>query len=363
MSGLGETVWSHASRMRWLVAAACSLTVGRAAVHEYHPERYSLIFSSEKPPVLRLKPGDTVQTTTVDSEGRDETGRAVGPKYNALTGPFYIEGARPGDTLVVYLEQVRLNSKRGSASTRIGDNAITPREFAKGMAGAKGYFWTIDSAITPQEFAKGTAGGKGYYWEYDLERMIGSTNVTPRLSRLKLPLRPFPGCIGVAPAHEEALSARFAGDHGGNLDYNALVEGTKLYFPVNVEGALFYFGDGHAAQGDGESSGGAVETTLAVRFRVELQSKQQIPSLRAESEEFHIAIGVGDPLDRAYQRATANMVHWLTQGFGLDRQEAYVLIGTTAQFDIASIASDRGNTVACKIPRKLLRQVVEPGPR
>lgn len=329
-----------------------------AEIHVYRPEGYSLNFSSAEKPVLRLRPGDSVQTTLVDSEGNDETGRRVGPKYNALTGPFYIEGAKPGDTLVVRLREVRLTGKRGFASTRISENAITPREFAKGAAGVKGYFWTVDRPITPQEFVKNSAGGRGYTWTYDFKTMTASTDVTPRLSRLRLPLRPFPGCVGVAPPLQESLSARFAGDHGGNLDYNQLVEGTTLYFPVYAEGALFFLGDGHAAQGDGEPSGGAVETTLAVKFEVDVLSQQQIPSLRAESDEFYIAIGVGDPLERAYQRATANMVHWLTQGFGLEREEANVLIGTLARFDIASVVNQRGNTIACKIPKALLKQVL-----
>jgi acetamidase/formamidase len=144
------------------------------------------------------------------------------------------------------------------------------------------------------------------------------------------------------------------------MDYNQLMEGTTLHFPVQVPGAYFYFGDGHAAQGDGESSGGAIETTLAVKFSVDVLPQQQIPGPRAESDEFYMAIGVGDPLDRAYQRATANMVHWLTVGFGLTRQEAYALIGTSARFDIASIVNERGNTIVCKIPKQFLRQIAAP---
>lgn len=194
--------------MKFLYRGAVFLigvSVAQAMNHVYKPDRYSLFFTSDKEPVLRLRPADTVETTSVDSEGNDETGKSVGPKYNALTGPFYVEGAKPGDTLVVRLERVRLNSRRGIASTRIADSAITPQEFAKGAAGAKGYYWSIDAPIAPQDFARNSAGGKGYHWNFDLESQTGSTDVTPRLSRLRLPLRPFPGCIGVAPALQETL--------------------------------------------------------------------------------------------------------------------------------------------------------------
>ena len=131
-----------------------------------------------------------------------------------------------------------------------------------------------------------------------------------------------------------------------------------MYFPVSVEGAHFFFGDGHAFQGDGEPNGGSVETPLGVTFRVELQPGKPIPSLRAENAQFYIAMGVGNPLDTAFQRATANMVHWLTTQFGLDRQEAHVLIGTSAQYDIGSIVNERGNSVACRIQKQLVDQLL-----
>ena len=305
-------------------------------MHQFKPQDYKLTFSSTEKPALRIQPGDTVITTSFDSEGGDENGKIIGPKYNALTGPFYIEGAKRGDTLVIHLEKVRLNSKGGLASTRISEAAITPREFAKEQAGSKGYRWL-----------------------YNQQAGTASTDVTARLGKLRMPLRPFPGCIGVAPADGEALSSLYAGPYGGNIDYNRVVEGTTVYLPVNVDGAYFYFGDGHAFQGDGEPNGGSVETPLAVTFRAEVHAKKTIPSLRLEDEDSYTAIGVGNPLDTAFQRATANMVHWLTSEFGLDRQEAYVLIGISARFDIGSIVNERGNSVGCRISKKFLRQMLD----
>ena len=324
-------------RMRVLLIVVLAGVLG-AETHQFKPRSYSLVFTGSGEPALRIKPGDTVETTCVDSNGDDETGKHVAPVWNALTGPFYVEGAQPGDTLVVRLERIRLNSHRGVASTRMADEADTVRDL-------------VGSKYT----------GKGYQWNFDTDSMTGSTtDLGPRLARYRLPLAPFPGCVGVAPAWGESLSALYAGSHGGNLDYNRLVEGTVLYFPVSVAGGWFFICDGHAAQGDGEPSGGAVETTLAVRFRVDVRAKQNIPSVRAESEEYYAALGIGDPLDLAYQRATANMIHWLTHEFALTREEAQVLIGTSAVYDIASIVNQRGKTVACKIARRSLRQLLEP---
>ncbi|MCC7497785.1 MAG: acetamidase/formamidase family protein [Bryobacterales bacterium] len=322
------------TRALLLVTLAASLA---AETHQFQARSYSLVFTASGEPALRVKPGDTVETTTVDSNGDDETGKHVAPVWNALTGPFYVDGAEPGDTLVVHLERVRLNSRRGAASSRMADEADTVRD----LLGSR-------------------FSGRGYHWTFDTGSMTGSTGLSPRLARYKLPLAPFPGCVGVAPAWGESLSALTAGPHGGNLDYNRLVEGTTLYFPVNVRGGWFFIGDGHAAQGDGEPNGGAVETTLAVRFRVDLRPKQKIPSVRAETKDFYAALGIGDPLDQAFQRATANMIHWLTGEFQLTREEAHVLIGTSARYDIGAVVNPRGKTVACRISRQALSQLLQP---
>ncbi len=300
--------------------------------HEFKPRGYSIVFTANAEPALRIKPGDVVSTTCVDSNGDDETGKHVTEPYNSLTGPFYVEGAQPGDTLAVKLEKIWLTSRKGLASTRLSE-----------------------ASVTPQYLVRSQFKSKIYFWDYDLQSMTASTRgLGERMQKFKLPLRPFPGCIGVAPAWRESLSSIMADSHGGNLDYNKLVEGATVYLPVYVPGAFLFLGDGHAAQGDGEPSGGAVETTIGVRFRVALQSKKPIPSVRAESDEFYMAMGIGNPLDVSFQRATANMVDWLTKDFGLTNEEAHVLIGTTARYDIAAVVNPRGAGVVCKIAKKTL---------
>lgn len=182
-------------------------------------------------------------------------------------------------------------------------------------------------------------------------------NLSERMKNLRLPLKPFPGCIGVAPALREAQSSITADTHGGNMDYNELVEGTTVYLPVHTAGAYLYIGDGHAAQGHGETSGGGIETSLQVRFRVTLQKQNTIPSVRAESSQHLMAMGMARPLDEAFQRATVNMIDWLTGEFNLSAAEAHVLLGSTADYDIANVRNPR-YTVVCKVDKALLRQLV-----
>lgn len=302
-----------------------------AETHQFKPRTYSREFSPYMEPALRVRSGDIVATTCVDSEGQDETGRRVTPPWNPLTGPFYIEGAEPGDSLEVELVKIRLNRANGFGSSRISDAAVPPRY----LLDNRGPF-------------------RGTKWAFDLERMTASTELTPRLGSYRVPLRPFPGCIGTAPAWREAQSSITADAHGGNVDYNRLVEGTRVYLPVNVAGAYFFIGDGHAAQGDGETSGGAIETTLAVELRFTLHKKKAIPSMRAESDEYLMALGMGRPLEEALKQATANMLEWLRNDYGLTAEESHVLLGTAAHFDVASIPNPR-YTVACRLNKNLLK--------
>lgn len=315
-------------------------------IHHFKPELYWRELSSNIEPVLRIRPGDVVITTCVDSNGNDETGTNVTVPYNPLTGPFYIEGAETGDTLVVVLEQVSLNRPTGFGSTAIAATAVTPRY------------------LMQKRFSS-----RSVTWQFDFNTMTATTDSLGGLKKLRLPLRPFLGTIGVAPPSRQAkysplmgrmgsaASSITADEHGGNVDYNQLVEGTTLYFPVFVPGAYLFMGDGHAAQGDGETSGGAIETSLKVRFRVSLLKNQQIPAMRAESDEYFMAIGTGRPLDEAFQRATVNMIEWLTSDFGLTPEEVHVLLGTSATYDIAVVATPR-HTVVCKIKKTLIREII-----
>lgn len=327
--------------MKRLMVAALLLSVIIAVTnpttHKFTPSRYYHEFSAYMEPALHIKQGDTVETTCADSDGHDKNGKKVTDPPNPLTGPFYVDGAEPGDTLVVNLDRIRLNRKTGIQSTRMAENTVLPR-------------YHIDYK-TP---------GRIITWNFDFESMTAAVDdLSPRMKQFRLPLRPFLGCIGVAPAMNEAQSTFTADAHGGNMDYNQLVEGTTMYFPVSVAGAYLFVGDGHATQGDGETSGGGIETSMDVQFRVSLIKKNRIPSARAETSDYYLAMGMARPLDEAFQRATTNMIAWLTTDFGLTSEEAHVLIGSTARYDIGNIVDPR-YTVACKIEKKILHQIASP---
>ena len=199
--------------------------------------------------MLRIAPGDTVSTWSVGADGVDAKGERRSPGGNPQTGPFYVEGAMPGDTLVVRLNRLRTNRAWAVSGSRVMPTAVEPGHLA-GLKWADSFDsrWTIDAAA-------GIAR---------LERPPDA------LKDFTVPLRPMLGCVAVAPAQQWAIRTTDSGRFGGNMDYNELVEGTTVYLPVNHPGALLFIGDGHAAQGDGELTGDALETSMDIEFTVDL---------------------------------------------------------------------------------------------
>src|SRR5918999_4639659 len=214
------------------------------ARHAFAPERYYSAMGSH-PPALRIAPGDTVVTTTVDSMGQDATGEPVTPWGNPMTGPFFVEGAEPGDTLIVRLERLVPNRPTGVSAPVLAPNVVDP-EFVRHLPERPPVVWAVD-------LARGEAS---------LQTPV------PGLEGLRLPLDPMLGCFGVAPACGQAISTATSGPHGGNMDYRGFRAGATVYFPVFVEGALLHVGDGHALQGDGEIVGTGIEVPIDVELTV-----------------------------------------------------------------------------------------------
>jgi acetamidase/formamidase len=215
--------------------------------HEFMPAVFHNEFAATIPPVLRVSPGDTIRTTTIDAAGTDEKGVRRAEAGNPQTGPFYIIGAEPGDTVAVHLTRLRLN--RGWA---ISTDTLSSR------------------AMTPDFAARTTRQGHLVRWRLDLERgMATRENPPANLAQYAVPLNPMLGCIALAPPAGAPVphSGEF-GVWGGNLDFNEIVEGTTVFLPVSVPGGLLYFGDAHAAQGDGELNGNGLETSMDVEIRV-----------------------------------------------------------------------------------------------
>jgi len=307
------------------------------AVYRFQPKIYYNAFGTYAP-VLRISDGDTVITSTVDNAGRDATDNQVTRPGNPLTGPFYVNDAEPGDTLAVHLEKLWPNRRIGRSSTVISPYVVDPN-YVREMPPPE-----------PRIMAE---------WELDLEEGI-ATLVKPKtkLGRLVLPLNPMLGCLGVAPPRETSIPSATSGANGGNMDYRGFVSGVTVYFPVFVSGALFFIGDGHAVQGDGEIIGTGIEVSFDVKFTVKLLKGKKIMWPRAENEEYIMTAGNARPLHQALQHATTEMIRWLQADFGLEDRAAHILLGQCVEYDIGNVF-DPAYTVICKIKKKWINAAMK----
>jgi acetamidase/formamidase len=253
-----------------------------------------------------------------------------------MTGPFYVEGAEPGDTLVVKLDRLRPNRRRGWSRTMVAPNVVDP-EYTPYLP------W-------PKSDASGLAT-----WEVDADART-ATLIDPadtKIGRLTLPVVPMVGCFGVAPSLEQAISTATSAEHGGNMDYRGFAEGVTVYFPVFAPGALFHIGDGHAAQGDGEIVGTGIEISFEVEFTVNVIKGKKIFWPRGENAEYIFTCGNTRPLDYCVQNATTEMIRWLQSVYGLDPVGAQTLLGQVVEYDLGNIY-DPAFTMVCKVPKRYL---------
>jgi len=190
-------------------------------------------------------------------------------------------------------------------------------------------------------------------WDIDVIAGTARLREPPKgLEAFAPPLQPMIGCFGVAPARGQALSTATSAQNGGNMDYRRFVPGTTVWFPVSVPGGLFYPGDGHACQGDGEIVGTGIETSfeMEVTFHV---LKRTITWPRGETAEDIFTVGNARPLDQALQHATTEMLCWLGEDYGLEHRAASHLMGQVVRYDVGNVF-DPAFTVACRIAKRWL---------
>src|ERR1700730_9240909 len=315
-----------------LVLASTALGAQTPQTHRFIPRTFYNTFSGSHPPALRIKPGDRVMTKTIDASGADWNGQSVASGPNPQTGPFYVEGAEPGDVLVVTFERIETNRAMAYSSTLLAPYAVDPAAIAARVdREPKRSTWTIDK-------------GEGV-------ARLDQTDVQP--GGIELPLRPMLGCIGVAPARKEAISTAAPGAFGGNMNYAWMGAGVKLMLPVNEPGALLFLGDGHARQGEGEVVGTGLETSLDVEFSVALVKKKAIGWPRLETDTHVMVLGSARPLLEALQHATTELQKWLMADYGMTERGAQILMGQTTEYEIANVV-DPNFTVVAKIRKALL---------
>jgi acetamidase/formamidase len=317
--------------MRRVLLVAFAVTCF-AETHRFEPKEFHNVFSGAIQPVLRIKPGDHVITSTIDAGGTDSAGVRRGQGPNPETGPFFIEGAEPGDTLVVHLLRLEVNRATGFSASLLAPYTADPGFLrSQAMREPKQANWHIDKQkgvayLDPAEF-------KG--------------------PRIELPLRPMLGCIGTAPPNKAAIPTSTPDNFGGNMDYNGMGAGTTLMLPVFEPGALLFLGDGHARQGDGEVVGSAIETSLDVEFSVDVIKGKRINWPRLENEDFIMVLGSSRALNEALQHATTELMRWLTESYGYDERSASVLMGQGMEYDIANVV-DPEFTIVAKIRKRFL---------
>ncbi len=300
--------------------------------HHFTPTDYANEFSPHRAPVLTIWPGDSVQTSTVDSGGVDEHGKTVALFGNPQTGPFFVAGANPGDTLVVHILKLRPN-----------------RDYADSLDDI------VARAQTTRMAANTTELGKPVRWLLDRARGVARLE-TPgdKLGGLALEMKPMLGGLAVAPGFGSApISTGDTGRFGGNMDFNEIREGATVYLPVSQPGALLYLGDAHALQGDGETSQYALETSMDVEFSVDVIHGSLVSMPRAESSTQIMVLGQAGSLDDALRAATSGMTQWLQQDYGLTLSDCAKLFGTAMHYDVVTLAG-RNVSVAAKLDKKIL---------
>ena len=286
-------------------------------------------FSRTIPPVIKVPSGSVIEAYTkeatdeqlsLESQTSDLSNLSFDP-IHPLTGPVYIEGAQPGDILAVTLHKIELGDWAWSA--------VVP-----------GFGFLADQFTEP--FLKTFKLGKD------------KTKVKFNES-IEIPLRPFPGVIGVAPATDSLLNTIPPRENGGNMDDPHLVEGTTVYFPVFVEGALFSIGDTHAAQGAGEVCGTAIEAPMRIIYEVNvIKSGIKMAEPQYETDEYYAVTAFATTIDEAAKKATNYMIDYLVEAHNLNRVEAYMLCSLAGDLHIAEVVDVPHVLVSMHISKQVL---------
>ncbi len=295
-------------------------------------------------PLVSVRPGTTVSTWTLDCfAGRVRTtadlpSQVCDPRFlNPQTGPFYVEGAEPGDTLVVHFRSIVPRGGRGVSSTVPLFGSLTA---------------TTYTAMLHPPLPERT-------WVYEIDNAAGVVRYDALDSpyTVDLPLDPMHGTVGVAPALGEVRSSLTPGSWGGNMDTPEMRAGTTCYLGVNVPGALFSLGDGHARQGEGETCGVAVECAMDTVLVLDLiKGGSPTPWPRLEDDEFIMTTGSTRPLEDAFRIAHTELVRWVQELTGLSDMDAYQLVSQTALTPVANVV-DTNYTVVAKMAKRYLGDV------
>jgi acetamidase/formamidase len=280
-------------------------------------------------PVIYIEPGIQIATWLPDFHGQDSRMRVVSGGPNPLVGPFFINGAQPGDTLSVTIHALTPNRTQGFACMSLHPRMNEP---------------PLPDSARVRDYVT---------WQIDAEKQVAvpQGGFFPG-GQVELPLKPVLGCIGVAPGGASPIPSIDCADHGGNMDYPRIAAGCTLHLPVFVEGGYLYLGDAHALQGDGEITGNGIEISCDITFSTRL-NQVKVNSLSGEDDEYLFTISNSRPLEKALRLATAAMHAWLQNRYGLSQAQVGILLGQQVRYEVGNLVSN-AFTGACCFPRSAL---------
>ncbi|MDX1982280.1 MAG: acetamidase/formamidase family protein [Bryobacteraceae bacterium] len=319
------------------------LTMAAGADHDVRATRYYNSFDHRHPVLAKIKPGDAVSTKTLDAGGYDEKGMKGGERGNPLTGPFYVEGAEPGDALEVKISRIRMNRNYGFSTYRLGLYSLDPAS----IEGIYGRSYKRGAVVPDRDDI--------VKWNIDLaNKRVRLAEPVSKVHAMEFDARPMLGCIGVAAPGVFAPTSGISGPYGGNMDYNRIVEGATVLLPVYHRGGLLFIGDGHALQADGEPNGTGVETSMDVGLTVTVRKNAGLQGPRLLTADSIISIGSQpefvSSLDRTLRIATSDMVAWLVKEYRMEPWAAHLLISYQGRYDVITV----GGSMALRIPRGAL---------
>jgi acetamidase/formamidase len=310
------------------------------SIHEVRPDAFNYVWDNGLAPALEIESGETVELHVRDASdeqigrdsGADDVAKLDFSHVNPVSGPVYVKGARPGDVLAVELVEFR--------PPEWGWTAIIP-----------GFGLLADEYPEP--------------WLRISD--VDTETATVRFAEaIALPYRPFPGTIGVAPEEPGEHSIVPPSRFGGNMDTKHLRAGATLFLPVGVDGALFSLGDTHAAQGDGEICGTAIEAAMDVVVRLSVRRdfsiaapQYEVPAgalAQTEESSYHVCTGVGPDLMEAARDAVRATIAYVGERYGLDREEAYALASVAADLRIHEVVDAPNWVVGSFVPESIFVQ-------
>ena len=305
-------------------------------------EQFAYTFGGAAP-VMKIKPGTALKLWSEDAFNNtiktitDLSSKTVDLRYiNPQSGPFYIEGAQPGDTLAIHIADLKPARNYGVSSTIPFFGGLT----------------STDRTATLQDPLTDTT------WIYEVDSVKNTVGFQARYGdfTVELPIECMLGTIGVAPAGGEVRSSLVPERFGGNMDSPDVKAGSTIYLGVNVEGALFSIGDGHYRQGEGEACGTAVEGSMDSIIIVDLIKGAGPAWPRIETDEYYMAVGSSRPMEDSWRIGQVELVRWFQELFHLHQLDSYQLLSQITKAPIANVV-DANYSVVIKAAKNLLPRV------